>query len=234
MPFHQVPENRVRWDEPKCDPVIVIDVDEPDDKEAADCSKDDEEELQDDYDQSTYVTYVPKEVNFGVPHPSDVVESESLSCVDSPKITYKLSLPETVFSEGKLSNVQIEAVIYACQAHEQRLPSGERMGFLLGDGVGLGKGRTIAGIVRENWIKGEKKALWVSASRDLELDARRDLDDVGALDIAICPVTRVPYSKDVEHYISKGVLFSTYTSLMSKKSGNFSKFTKKVALSGQK
>lgn len=35
--------------------------------------------------------------------------------------------------------------MYASQQHEQFLPDGTRAGFLIGDGAGVGKGRTIAG-----------------------------------------------------------------------------------------
>ena len=179
-----------------------------------------EQELNDEYDKSTYVPYVPKCVQLGGPHPSEVVESESLSCVDSPPVTYELKLPHSVFEKNGLSNVQAEAVVYACQAHCQWLSTGERMGFLLGDGVGLGKGRTIAGVVRENWIRGEKKAVWISASKDLEQDARRDLCDVFADEIPLMSITKISYSQHISDHLSEGVLFSTYSSLISKKLRN--------------
>lgn len=38
---------------------------------------------------------------------------------------------------GKLSSLQLEAVAYACQAHETRLPDGSRAGFFIGDGAGV-------------------------------------------------------------------------------------------------
>ena len=37
----------------------------------------------------------------------------------------------------------------------------------MGDGAGVGKGRTIAGLILENWHRGRKKAMWFSASNDL-------------------------------------------------------------------
>lgn len=39
--------------------------------------------------------------------------------------------------------LQLETIAYACQRHETILPSGQRAGFFLGDGVGLGKGRQV-------------------------------------------------------------------------------------------
>jgi hypothetical protein len=39
--------------------------------------------------------------------------------------------------------LQLETISYACQRHETLLASGQRAGFFLGDGVGLGKGRQV-------------------------------------------------------------------------------------------
>lgn len=49
-----------------------------------------------------------------------------------------------------------------------------------GDGAGVGKGRTIAGIIFENHLHNRKKAVWVSVSNDLKYDAERDFHDIGA------------------------------------------------------
>jgi hypothetical protein len=46
--------------------------------------------------------------------------------------------------------MQAEAVVYACMQHEQRLPSGERRGFALGDSTGVGKGRILATLI---WVR---------------------------------------------------------------------------------
>ena len=32
--------------------------------------------------------------------------------------------------------------------------------FLIGDGAGVGMGRTVAGVILENYLRGRKKALW--------------------------------------------------------------------------
>lgn len=39
-----------------------------------------------------------------------------------------------------------------------------RRGYFIGDGTGCGKGRQVAGIVMDNWIKGRRKAVWISKS----------------------------------------------------------------------
>jgi len=48
---------------------------------------------------------------------------------------------------------------YALQRHTHHLADGSRAGFFLGDGAGVGKGRTIAGLIWENWKQGRTKAL---------------------------------------------------------------------------
>ena len=55
-------------------------------------------------------------------------------------ITFNPSIPPDAMSSGVLSRLQLEAVVYALQQHEKRLPSGYRAGFFIGDGTGVGKG----------------------------------------------------------------------------------------------
>ena len=81
--------------------------------------------------------------------------------------------------------MQLESITYASQQHEQFLPDGSRAGFLIGDGAGVGKGRTIAGIIFENYMKSRKRAIWISVSNDLKYDAERDLKDIGASKIEV-------------------------------------------------
>ena len=63
-----------------------------------------------------------------------------------PIIFLSLSLSLSLFvSHFYLSISNFVYVVYASQQHEQFLPDGTRAGFLIGDGAGVGKGRTIAG-----------------------------------------------------------------------------------------
>jgi len=129
----------------------------------------------------SYADYVPAKLNYGPPHVEHVVESASLACVAPVDVTYTLALPEAALSSGVLSRVQLEGVIYALQQHEKRLPvSGCRAGFFIGDGTGVGKGRELAAMIWDNWLRGRTKACWFTCNTDLAVDARRDLDDIGA------------------------------------------------------
>ncbi|XP_043640804.1 protein strawberry notch homolog 1 isoform X2 [Drosophila teissieri] len=164
----------------------------------------------------TFAAYWPSKLKFGRAHPDAVVETATLSSVELPDITYQLALPAR--TTECLSALQLEAVVYACQAHEQILPSGERAGFLLGDGAGVGKGRTIAGIIFDNYVKGRKRALWVSVSNDLKFDAERDLGDIGANEkVRVAAISKFKYSRidsDENENFKRGVIFCTYTALI--------------------
>lgn len=51
----------------------------------------------------------------------------------------------------------------------------------------------MSGLVLENWRAGREKHIWLSIGSDLRIDARRDLDDVGANHIAVQPLNKLPY-----------------------------------------
>ncbi|XP_052021823.1 protein strawberry notch homolog 2 isoform X2 [Apodemus sylvaticus] len=168
-----------------------------------------EEETEELGHAETYADYVPSKSKIGKQHPDRVVETSTLSSVPPPDITYTLALPTS--DNGTLSALQLEAITYACQQHEVLLPSGQRAGFLIGDGAGVGKGRTVAGIIVENYLRGRKKALWFSASNDLKYDAERDLRDIEAPGIAVHALSKIKYG---DNTTSEGVLFATYSALI--------------------
>ncbi|XP_076582340.1 strawberry notch homolog 2b isoform X2 [Chaetodon auriga] len=159
----------------------------------------------------TYAEYRPSKSTIGISHPDIVVETNTLSSVPPPDITYTLSIPETTINCGLLSALQLEAIIYACQQHEVILQNNQRAGFLIGDGAGVGKGRTVAGIILENYLKGRKKALWFSISNDLKFDAERDLKDIDAPNIPVHALNKIKYGDTAT---SEGVLFATYSALI--------------------
>ncbi|XP_047538604.1 protein strawberry notch isoform X3 [Vanessa atalanta] len=171
----------------------------------------------------TYADYMPTKLKLGRKHPDPVVETASLSSVEPVDVTYSVSLPDDTVRNGLLSALQLEAVVYASQAHEHLLPDGTRAGFLVGDGAGVGKGRTIAGIIFENYLKGRKRAVWVSVSNDLKYDAERDLRDVGAAKIDVHSLNKFKYAKissAINGNVKKGVVFSTYSALIGETQAN--------------
>ncbi|XP_071944970.1 protein strawberry notch homolog 1-like [Antedon mediterranea] len=181
-----------------------------------------EEEPDEDEDEDglsyadTYSDYMPSKLKLGIKHPDPVVETSSLASVQPPDVWYRLAIPESTIDYGHLSALQLEAVTYACQQHESFLASGERAGFLIGDGAGVGKGRCVAGIIFENYLLGRKRALWLSVSNDLKYDAQRDLKDIGA-NISVHSLNKFKYAKINSHTnnsVKKGVIFATYSSLI--------------------
>lgn len=84
-------------------------------------------------------------------------------------------------ADGILFDAQLESVIYAGEAHSECLAGSWtvdatfdvvaaalddaekavrfRRGWFLGDGTGAGKGRQVAGILLDNWLKGRRRAL---------------------------------------------------------------------------
>lgn len=189
-----------------------------------------EEEENDDEDMGvaeTYSDYMPSKLKLGKKHPDPVVETASLSSVEPTDVWYKLSLPEDGIQSGALSALQLEAITYAAQQHEHFLPDGNRAGFLIGDGAGVGKGRTIAGIIFENYIKGRKRAIWISVSNDLKYDSERDLKDIGATKIEVYSLNKFKYAKissPVNGNVKKGVIFSTYSALIGESSQSGGKY----------
>ena len=145
-------------------------------------------------------------------------------------IVYNLEITNRLKVEGKLSDLQLEAVIYAKQQHAQYYPSGDRKGFLLGDGAGVGKGRTIAGIIADNWAEGRHKAVWFSVSNDLRQDAQRDLRDIGCGDVKIHAFHKFKYGAKISdkenNSVKDGVIFGTYASLIGERHHDRMKTTK--------
>ncbi|TMS08383.1 protein strawberry notch homolog 1 isoform X2 [Larimichthys crocea] len=177
-----------------------------------------EEEEEDELGHAeTYAEYMPMKLKVGLRHPDPVVETSSLSSVNPPDVWYRLSIPEEVIDRGCLSALQLEAITYAAQQHETFLPSGDRAAYLIGDGAGVGKGRTIAGVIYENYLLGRKRSLWFSVSNDLKYDAERDLRDIGAKNIQVHALNKFKYGKISSKHngsVKKGVIFATYSSLI--------------------
>lgn len=182
----------------------------------------DEEEPEEEDDEEmghadTYAEYMPMKLKVGLRHPDPVVETSSLSSVTPPDVWYRLTLQEETIDSGWLSALQLEAITYAAQQHETFLPNGDRAAFLIGDGAGVGKGRTIAGIIFENYLLGRKRSIWFSVSNDLKYDAERDLRDIGAKNIQVHALNKFKYGKISSKQngsVKKGIIFATYSSLI--------------------
>lgn len=144
------------------------------------------------------------------PHPAIVVESAAMACVEPPNVTYRHELPPVLIAEGRLSNLQLEDVIYAAQATNVFLPDGTRKGHWNGDGTGIGKGREVYGFIFNELMQGRRKHVHISASHQLCADAMRDRDALG-LPLQIVHQARFKPKETI--LADAGVLFTTYTML---------------------
>ena len=88
-----------------------------------------------------------------------------------------------------------------------------RRGWMLGDGTGAGKGRQVAAMVLDNWMRGRKRALWLSQSDKLLEDARRDWAALGGRDADVFPLGN--FRQGAEIPLAEGILFATYATLRS-------------------
>ena len=169
------------------------------------------------------------------PHPTKLVQSAAMASVRAPLPSYRPLLPKRLLAEGILSDAQIETIIYAGEAHAGILAGRYRVdesldnlslakdgdtdamqfrkGFFLGDGTGSGKGRQAAGIILDNWLRGRRKAVWISKSDKLIEDAQRDWSALGQEKLLIVPQSR--YRQGTPIRLSEGILFTTYATLRS-------------------
>lgn len=168
-------------------------------------------------------------------HPTKLVQSAAMASVASPKPSYRPHLPVGLFEQGLLSDAQLESVIYAGEAHNQHLAGSWtvdatfdkveaasddcdtavrfRKGWFLGDGTGAGKGRQVAGIILDNWLKGRRRAVWISKSDKLLEDAQRDWRALGQEPLLVTPLARFRQGTPIR--LEQGILFTTYATLRS-------------------
>ena len=116
---------------------------------------------------SAYVPWKPHVLGDEyTPHPTDVCEPINLAATEQPALVYPLR------SSGVgLSTLQTETIQRIMQSFASRRT------FLLGDATGVGKGRTIAGLIAELLRSNEDpvRVAWVSASIRLQTDAENEL-----------------------------------------------------------
>jgi hypothetical protein len=181
-------------------------------------------------DSPIYARYQPSRITFenAHPHAGSLVETFSMASVPMPPAAYQPRLPARLVKTGALSTAQLEAILYAGQAHTRYIPGAfvpsepgtdllehahgadYRYGFFLGDGTGVGKGRTVAGIIMDNLCQGRAKALWVSESATLIEDARRDWCDLGGRPKDVIDLKAVSANHTVDQ---DGIFFLTYATL---------------------
>lgn len=155
------------------------------------------------------------------PHPANVVESTAMASVEPPDVTHRHRVPAEVLLEGRVSDLQLEDVIYAGQATEVFLPDGSRKGHWNGDGTGIGKGREIYGFIYDQLERGRRKHVHVSASHQLFADAERDRSAVG---LPLRMIHQAQFKATTALLGESGILFTTYTMLSTDFDGERQRF----------
>ena len=88
-----------------------------------------------------------------------------------------------------------------------------RKGWMLGDGTGCGKGRQVSAIILDQWLRGRRRALWLSQSDKLLEDARRDWTALGGAEGDVIALAKVRQGAEIPQ--AEGILFATYATLRS-------------------
>ena len=78
---------------------------------------------------------------------------------------------------------------------------------------GAGKGRQVAGIILDQWLRGNRRHIWLSKNETLLEDARRDWSALGGLPLDIQPLSQWKLGAPVA--MDCGILFVTYPTLRS-------------------
>lgn len=183
-----------------------------------------------------YLTYHPSRIRIdgAASHPTPLVESMAMGAIAAPRPGYRPWLPPGCVSEGLLSDAQLESLVYAGTSFERDLPgcflsaeegcrlepaeegAAYRRGFFLGDGTGGGKGRQIAAIILDQWLRGSRRHLWISKNESLLEDARRDWCALGGLALDIQPLSAWRLGEELP--ARDLILFITYPALRSGRS----------------
>jgi hypothetical protein len=182
-----------------------------------------------------YQAYAPQRTRIAgaAPHPTPLVQSAALASVAPPVPSYRPMIRERLVRDGVLSAPQLESLVHAGEAHETWLKGVYRIddswdgitaaadddadavrlrrGWFLGDGTGAGKGRQVAAIILDHWLRGRRRAVWLSKSDKLIEDARRDWIAVGGRESDIQPLSAWKQGKPVT--LASGILFVTYATL---------------------
>ena len=180
-----------------------------------------------------YLPYRPSRIviDGAAEHPTPLVESVAMGSIAAPMPEAVPQLPDGLVAKGLLSAAQAETLIYAASAHARDLPgrfepedkgcslkaSAEghtyRQGYFLGDGTGAGKGRQVASVILDRWVRGERRHIWISKNEALLEDARRDWAALGGLPIDIQPLASWKLGTTIA--MREGILFVTYPTLRS-------------------
>ncbi len=154
-------------------------------------------------------------VCMGLPHPSHLCKSATLDyapCEPIDPDSAEPYLAPCVLKREKLSSAQLHAVALAMRAFERG------HAFVVGDGTGVGKGRTSMGVIMSHWHQsGARRALIVSVG-SLASDVMRDFNDT-RVHKCFPGTVFIDASKalpDRKQLAPQAVIFTTYSQVLAK------------------
>ena len=147
---------------------------------------------------------------FGFDHPTALVVTSTFAFA-APKIDEEYLHP-LVRHNTEISSAQLTAICMASMA------SAKGLGFFVGDGTGVGKGRILAGCMYNHFSFHPEadKYIFVTASNQLLEDFKRDLKNIGVKQTGAksLPIRSISdWTSEESINMSKGILFVTYKML---------------------
>ena len=127
-----------------------------------------------------YLPYRPSRLIFGDAgeHPTALVESIAMGSVAAPLPT----APTATAASSRCARAIFSAMARA-----------------------RGRGRQIAAVVLDDWLRGRRKHVWISRNATLLEDARRDWPAIGGVGADIQPLSNWPLGRAIG--MGEGVLF---------------------------
>ena len=169
-----------------------------------------------------YLEYTPDRiiVEGAREHPARLVESRTVAALNGPQFNTKVLLPKNSIASGAISGVQLEPILMAAAAHERFLPSGERMGYFIGDSTGVGKTNEQVGIIANNIGFGRKRHIYLTEKSRHLPNLAKGLRMIGLSPSLI--IEAGDYGRYDELPNRDGILFLTFTEIgQTDENGNY-------------
>ena len=165
-------------------------------------------------DDKVYQTAQYPKQDMGGEHPTKLVEPVALVDIQPPDVS-NVNLNLTLDNlkgdtKGSISSDQIFIAKLAKRAHSLGLA------FFNAGGTGSGKGLGNAATLMDAWNSGKKKLVWMSQTKDLQADARRDWKMMGGKDSDIIEFSKIKNNVNIEDHLkaknmpNQGILFLSY------------------------
>jgi hypothetical protein len=178
---------------------------------------------------NVWESYAPTiEIKGARRHPSPLVESAALAAIAPPAMKMRPLVAPALLARGILSNEQLEAVTMIADAHERpvwltrprpvynpakdsdedrNVPVRVAGGFLLADGTGTGKTRTLCAVIHDQMAQGNDRHVYLTLKSSL-VDGFRSAWEETLGD----PEAVREWTNKVA--FNHGVLFSSYATLV--------------------